>query len=403
MKSIEKPKTSEPKESPEAPKGVRDFPLTGKAEKKFREIVEYCTKNNEGSEQSLKEAYFEAFEAETPFGEAMRKRGYGDETAQRWVLDFVKTNIGRKVTKRVYGVVFRPVSIRNEVSVDSEGKKTPGIHMFGNCKLIDLKKNQLIDLDKLAEVHAYASDTSKVEDVGMNEVYLIQAATSVVTATVLNLTVDDRCQDAKKSDIKLQDFDKVLTKFYEVTPLKKVYENPSKDRTDLRLVEGRITFINFPRNKNYALVELTDDSVSLDYIEKKKNKANLRVMCSKEAISHFGKDSIVRMLGNVKKENSEQYGESVSMLFPAMIYGIVVIAPETGSSKSDDEEEQDASKYFSKKKETPAVPEEDKKKYDDVAKDEKKEEEEDDEEEDDEEDDDEDDDEEEEEEEEEDE
>ena len=231
--------------------------------------------------------------------------------------------------------------------------------------------------EKLAEITAYGDDVEKVEDIEVGEITYIEAACSNTNPTLLQLVVDDRCKESTKSDQKLKPFDKVIKSFYEVTKIRECVDNPSKDKFDLRLVEGRLVFIQFPKTKNYAILELTDESISLEILEKRKSKANLRILVNKELVTSIGKDSIVQILGQIKKDNHPEYGESVAMLFPNMVNPILTIPPENGSSNDDEEEGTDAKAYFDKKSESPSS-----KKYDEEDEDDEDEDEDEDEEED---------------------
>ena len=370
-------KEKKTKKVKEAPKGVRSFPLVGKAAIQFDKLVEYAEKNELGTRASLFESYFDAWEADNPFGIQIRKFPFDNEQAQRWVVDWVKGQLGRKVTKPVYGAIFRAVSARSETTTDDKtGRKTPVFRSFGQAKLINLKTNAMFE-EKLAEITAYGDDVEKVEDIEVGEITYIEAACSNTNPTLLQLVVDDRCKESTKSDQKLKPFDKVIKSFYEVTKIRECVDNPSKDKFDLRLVEGRLVFIQFPKTKNYAILELTDESISLEILEKRKSKANLRILVNKELVTSIGKDSIVQILGQIKKDNHPEYGESVAMLFPNMVNPILTIPPENGSSNDDEEEGTDAKAYFDKKSESPSS-----KKYDEEDEDDEDEDEDEDEEED---------------------
>ncbi|MFA5216936.1 hypothetical protein [Sulfuricurvum sp.] len=330
--------------------GIRGAKLHPDAEKLLKRHIEYVEKSGLCTKEDLMEMFYQVWEAGDNFAEQLIKRGYNDVKAQMYAIDSVKAQLGRKIIRPKYNVVFRPTNVRHETQKDEKipTKTKHSVFAFGQGFVINPKNNNRTD-EKFIEVSAWDADAQKLDDISLGNTYEFEASTSNITAPIINMTVDDRCKGAALSEQVLSDIEKLMTKNYDITPISEAGNNKSNGRNDYRLVEGRINFITFPKGKNYAKLELTDTSVGLDDLEKKKNQANLACLCNKETVSHIGKDSVVRILGNINVKEDETYGTQVTLFFPPMIYPMLLTPPEVVDEKPASDDTEDASDYFSKK------------------------------------------------------
>ena len=349
---------------------IRDAKIDKRAQELLDKHIEFCVKEKLATKNDVMDMFYSKFENETPFANQLNKRGVEDSIAQKAAVESVKADLGRKVTQPKYGVILRPLTVRHETVDDPKrkGKKQPAVFIFGQCKTINLKNNRESD-EKFCEISAYGPDSEKVEDVEESKIYYAEACSSNVGANLIKFSVDERCDAAKPSKKKLSDPEKLMTQVYDITSIKNVAESLSAGRYDYRLFEGYINYINYPKNKSWAKVELTDASIGLADLDKDKSKANLSMMVDAETMSKIGKGSMVRVLGQVKEQKSEQYGDSITLFFPPMVHVIFLNEPESIEGEEVEDEVEDASEYYNEKADDDFL--EDKEKKDEASDDEK--------------------------------
>lgn len=329
-------------------KSIRDVELHQDAQKALDAVFESAKKLKVSSKNDIMEQFYDCFESGDNFADQLNKRGIDNRRAQLYAVTFVQNNLGRKVTKPKYGALFVPINLRDTVDLDEKsGKRTRTISSFGQCILINLKNNEEFD-EKFAVIKAYDNECSKIENLEIGSTFHLEATGGSVSGDVVNLTVDDRCITAKTSERILSDVEELMTKLFDITPISEASEKPSEGKYgDYRLVEGLINFITFPRNKNYAKMELTDISVSLEELEKKKNQANLTCLINADMVTGIGRESIVRFLGRISVKDDPEWGLQTTLFFPVMAYPMLINAPKEIEA-APSEEVADASNYFSK-------------------------------------------------------
>jgi len=341
-------------------KSIREVELHPDAQHLLDDILAYAKKTNLSPAKEIKDSFYNCFDAGDQFADQLNKRGVEDRRAQLYALTFVKNNLGRKVTKPKYGVFFVPVNLRDNVSVDEKtNQRKRTVSAFGQCMIVNLKNKEEYD-EKFATIKAYDNDCPKIENLEIGKTFYLEASGQSISADVLNLTVDDRCVYAKETERRLSDIEELQTSIFDITPICDAPERASEGTYgDYRLIEGFINFITFPKNKTYAKMELTDTSVSLEELEKKKNQANLTCLINADMVSGIGRESIVRFLGRINVKDDPEWGLQVTLFFPVMAYPMLVNAPEV-VEVAPSEEVADATDYFSKSK----APVEDTKAYD---------------------------------------
>jgi hypothetical protein len=317
----------------------------------LEEIIIDAEKGNHATREEIMEAFYGVWEAETKMGEKLRVMGINNKVAQKVAVSQTKGIIGRKVTRPVHDVFFRPVTIQHKDFVDEKTKrKEPHNIFFGQGFIINQKTGRQSE-EKLLMVEAWRKDVAKVEDLEVGKVYKLEAACPPnYTGNVIQMVLDDRCGDATLADDKvpvMTEITELLTQFYDVIKIRDAMDYNSESRFDFRLFSGTITYINTPKDRDYAVLGLTDDSVTLHDLEKHGNKINLKVFIDKSIATKYGKDSWVMLLGklNVQKAHP-QYGDSALLSYPPLMHPIFLVEPEVEEDDSDDDKDENVSDYY---------------------------------------------------------
>ena len=336
-------------------KTIRNIELHPDVKKEIDRLIAAAEKKGTGNKNEFMELFYEQFEADDNQGKELRNLGIENKAAQKYAAMFANSIMGKKSVQPVYDVYINVNSIRHGEYVDDrDKKKKPIITANGGLILVNPKTKNKTD-EKLGEVVAYADDTEKIDILEEGKVFKIQAATSNIKPNFLHLKIDDRCGNAEKANEKMTEIMKLQTELYDITKIKDKMDEHSNGKYDYRLVEGMIESIMFPRNQNFARVSLSDLSLTQEDYEEKKYDAYLTMLCNKEVIMKTGKGSIIRVLGELRYDNNEDYGEQVTLMYPPMITPLMLVEPEvyesTTQTSDDDEDVADASDYFVKEKE----------------------------------------------------
>jgi hypothetical protein len=336
-------------------KSIRNIELHPDTVKEIDRLVSVAEKKGTGTREEFMELFFESFEGDDNQGKSLRKTGIENKSAQKYAAMFANSRMGKKAIRPVYDVYFNVASVRHGTFEDEKTKKKqPLISANGGVILVNRDTNVEAD-EKLADVVAFSKNIEKIDLIEEGKIYKLQAATPNINPPFLHLEVDERCGSAEVcADKKMTDIAELQLNLYEITTVKEKAENASKSKYDYRMVEVMIESINYKKGQDFAKLTLSDLSLTQKDYEEKKFDAYLQALCNKESVSNLGKESIVRMIGQIDHSVTEQWGEQTTLLFPVMIYPLMIVEPEVyeSSTQVNDDDVEDASDYFSKKDES---------------------------------------------------
>jgi len=331
---------------------IREIKLHPDAESAINAVIKHAKKLDVGDEKKVMELFYEQFEGDRRLSKALRARGVDDRYAQLQAIDSTKSNLGRVLTKPKYRVIILPSNITTATKADEKikGKTYEIMNVGGAIRVFNIKTNLPIGDEKLAVITAYRDDVKKLETLDEGVVSEIEACAYSVDGNFLQMSLDDRCTTAKESNKTMTPVETLLLKLYDITPIVDAGIRVSENRKDFRLIEGRINWIKPIKDRDFSRVELTDSSVSLIDIDKKKNDANLVMMIYNEIISQYGRESVIRALAAITQKKDPQYGIQTTFSFPSIVVPMLLVEPEIEEA-DDDEEVADPDEYINKIKE----------------------------------------------------
>jgi len=271
---------------------------------------------------------------DTPLGKSIEELGADNYNIQESIINSVKNQLIKMARRPVYNVYFRKDNYQEKYLQDKDddgnpikGTDYPGVLIFG-IGVLENSKTGVKYTPRFLQVTGYRGNAKKLKGFEESEIGVIQAsgANNPGEYKFMKLSVDDRCDDAvvdKDIAVDVPTIDEFLKEKMDVTEVSQVPERLSENDDDWRLLRGKINFLDFPKGKKYAKLEIIDTKISknfLDDIEKGTPTVNVQVFADKDLVLSVGAgvESKVKILGAVRKSTNPKYN-NISMWWPKMI------------------------------------------------------------------------------------
>lgn len=296
----------------------------------WESLVKSAETRGLSTRQELENIYNQTWEkTDGKLAETLKNYDRDNFYAQESVINNVKSFLSRMMNKPVYNVYFNKENYQERFLLEKDenkkniaGTEYESASMFG-IGVLENTKTGVKSQPRFVTGIAYRLNVKKVKliETEQNVVFQATAYKDIGDTGAVRVSIDERCNDAQKTDVEVPSMNEFLKDKMDVTKVSQILDRLSENDNDWRLIEGLITYGPlFEKGRSYAKFEMTDSGVSLDDLDKKGKMANLQVFADKALVlsAGAGKDSKVQVLGAAKKSTDARY-KNISMWWPKMI------------------------------------------------------------------------------------
>ena len=268
--------------------------------------------------------------------------GLDSDIGQAFVVDAVTIDLSAILRQKKYTAHMEVWEVSHTTVGIATGNPRPVAFIYGQTTL---ETNGESMEPALFSMSLWGSDASIADDVERDGTYAVIVSCKDTNRDVLDLGVLQGMTRFTAETREHGDRLALMKECFEIDPIAELPDNPSRGRTDFRLIEATVSYAGIQNTRaggQMGKMSLKDDSTTtLEAIETGE-VLTLGAIVSTGMASRYGKYSKVLALATVK--NDPKYGLSADIKFCEPI--VLIEPPKAEAPKSGDDSSDNAENYF---------------------------------------------------------
>ncbi len=268
--------------------------------------------------------------------------GLESEIGQAFIVDAVTIDLSAILRQKKYTAHMEVWEVSHATVGIATGNPRPVAFLYGQAVMES--NGETMDA-ALFSMSLWGSDASIADDVERDGTYAVIVSCKDTNRDVLDLGTLQGMTRFNPETKEHGDRLKIMRDSFEVDPIADLPDNPSRGRTDMRLIEATVSYAGVQNTRaggQMGKMSLKDDSTTTLEMIETGEVLTLGAIVSTGMAQRYGKYSKVLALCTVK--NDAKYGLSADIKFCEPI--VLIEPPKAEAPKSGDDSSDNAENYF---------------------------------------------------------